>query len=263
MKIRKIDWTRLAVWSALIVLIIAGWFWFQRAKRDVMERAYPWLRIQREREEQLAEFDAATKATYEASLRVTATNSQPHLIHRAGELPDGQKADIAKLFKEKFQPALMKWAAAYSNRIPFDVSAVTMDKFHSTLGSHMFTFMIGDTTLTFMLDRNGENPRVGYMMVRQAAVAMNHLPAPGTKPNLDAPVTSSQVLDMVAADTGITFKPNEVIIRPTGKASAMNGGAFVDILPTGADPNNFMNYKLSMTFDSNGKLVNYERDPHF
>lgn len=228
-----------------------------------MERAYPWLKIQRERDEQMLEFDRATKATYEAALRTAATNTQPHLIRRASELPDAQKADIAQLFKEKFRPALMRWAAAYSNRIPFVVSEVTMDKFNSTLGSHMFTFMIGDTTLTFMLDRNGENPRVGYMMVRQAAVAMNSLPAPGTKPNLATPVTRSQVLDMITADTGTTFKPNEVIIRPTAKSSALNGGAFVDILPTGANPNNFMDYKLSMTFDSNGTLVDYERDPNF
>lgn len=257
------NWARLVVWSALVVVIVAGWFWFQRARRDVMERAVPWLKIQRERDEQLLKFDAATKTTYEATQQAAAINSQPHLIHRASELSGAQKADIAKLFKEEFQPALRRWAAAYSNRIPFAVSEVTLDKFHSTLGSHMFTFMIGDTTLTFMLDRNGGNPRVGYMMVRQAAVAMNHLPAPGTRPNLAVPLTSSQVLDMVQADTGTAFKPNEVIIRPTGKASALNGGAFVNILPTGADPNNFMNYKLSMTFDSNGKLVDYERDPSF
>jgi hypothetical protein len=219
-----------------------------------MERANPAMKIQRERDEQIEAFNAATK-------KVPVTNSQPHLVHRASELSNEQKDDVAKLFKEKFSPALMKWAAAYSNRIPFNISEVTMDKFHSTLGSHMFTFMIGDTTLTFMLDRNGENPRVGYMMVRQAAVAMNNLPAPGTKPNLTAPITPSQVLDMVQADTGKTYQPNEVIIRPTGKASAMSGGAFVDILPTGADPNNFLNYKLSMTFDSSGTLVDYERDP--
>lgn len=253
--------TRLLVWSALLLVIIAGWFWFQRARRDVMERAYPWLKVQRAREEQLAELNATNKATYEAALRAAATNPQPHLIHRTNELSNEKKADIAKLFSEKFRPALERWGAAYSNRIPFALSEVTLDKFHSTLGSHMFTFIIGDTTLTFMLNRNGENPRVGYMMVRQAAVAMNNLPAPGTKLSLDMPVTLSQVLDMVAADTGTTFQPNEIIIRPTGKASAMNGGAFVDILPTGADQNNFMNYKLSMTFDNNGKLVDYERDP--
>jgi len=251
--------TRLLVWSALLLVIVAGWFWFQRARRDVMEHANPALRVQLEREGQIEAFNSTTKKV----MLNAATNSQPHLIHRASELPDEQKAVIAKLFSEKFRPALLKWASAYSNRIPFDVSEVTMDKFHSTLGSHMFTFMIGDTTLTFMLDRNGENPRVGYMMVRQAAVAMNQLPAPGTQPNLAMPVTSSQVLDMVAADTGTAYKPNEVIIRPTGKASAMNGGAFVDILPTGADQNNFMNYKISMTFDSSGKLVDYERDPRF
>lgn len=224
-----------------------------------MERAYPALKIKREREEQNELYNSTPKTFL---LRAT-TNSQPHLIHRASELPDGKMADIAKLFSEQFRPALMKWASAYSNRIPFDLSDVTLDKFHSTLGSHMFTFMISNTTLTFMLDRNGNNPRVGYMMVRQAAVAMNQLPAPGTQPDLNTSVTASQVLDMVQADTGVTFKPNEVIIRPTAKASALNGGAFVDLLPTGADPNNALNYKLSMTFDSSGKLVDYERDPQF
>jgi hypothetical protein len=65
------------------------------------------------------------------------------------------------------------------------------------------------------------------------------------------------------ADTGVEFTPSEVIIRPTAKASAMNGGAFVDLLPEGLDPNNGLNYKISMVFDANGKLVNYERDPRF
>jgi len=256
-KINKAGLSRLLVWSALLLAVAVGWFWFQQAKREVMERANPAMKVQREREEQNESFNAATKKV------MAATNAQPHMIHRASELSDEQKADIAKLFTEKFQPALMKWAAAYSNRVPFDVSAVTLDKFHSTLGSHMFTFMVGNTTLTFMLDRNGENPRVGYMMVRQAAVAMNQLPTPGTQPDLSLPVTLSQMLSMIAADTGTTYQPNEVMIRPTGKASAMNGGAFVDVLPTGADQNNFLNYKMSMTFDNTGKLVDYELAPHF
>ncbi len=249
--------TRIFVWSALLLLIAAGCYFYPRVQRNVMERANPALRVQREREGQIEAFNTTAKKV----MLLAATNTQPHLIHRASELPDDQKADLANQFREKFNPALLKWAAAYSNRIPFAVADVTLDKFHSTLGSHMFTFMIGDTTLTFMLDKDGNNPRVGYMMVRQAAVDMNRLPAPGTQPNLSVPLTAAEVLDMVAADTGKAFKANEVIIRPTGKASALNGGAFVDILPTGADPNNFLNYKLSMTFDSNGKLVDYERDP--
>lgn len=257
MKKQSIDWMRLAVWVALLLAILAGWFCFQRAKLGVMEQANPAMKVQRQRDEQIE----ALYATAKEIMRRTVTNSQPHLIHRGSELPNEKLTDLAKLFNEKFQPVLTKWAAAYSNRIPFNVSDITMDKFHGTLGSHMFTFMLGDTTLTFVLDRSGENAHVGYMMVRQAAVAINQLPAPGTQPNLALPLTLSQALNMIAADTGTNFEPNEVIIRPTGKSSAMNGGAFVDILPTGADPNNVMNYKLSMTFDSNGKLLNYERNP--
>ncbi len=255
-KNRRVDWIRLLVWSTLALILVVGWFWFQRARRDVMERAYPWLKTQREREKQNEKYNSTPKTF----MLPAPTNSQPHLITRTSALPDEKKADIAKLFYEKFRPALERWGAAYSNRIPFALSDVTMDKFHSTLGSHMFTFMIGDTTLTFMLDKNGE-AKVGYLMVRQAALDMNRLPSNGFVPDLNVPVTATQIISMIRADTGVAFKPNEVIIRPTGKASALNGGAFVDILPTGADPNNFMNYKLSMTFDSSGKLVNYERDP--
>jgi len=81
--------------------------------------------------------------------------------------------------------------------------------------------------------------------------------------DLKTPVTTEEIIRMVKADSGVEFKPNEVIIRPTAKASALNGGAFVDLLPAGLDPNNALNYKISMVFDASGKLVNYERDPSF
>jgi hypothetical protein len=50
---------------------------------------------------------------------------------------------------------------------------------------------------------------------------------------------------------------------PTGAATSLGGGAFVDILPTGADPNNFLNSKLSMVFGPDGHLVTYLRNAMF
>jgi len=68
---------------------------------------------------------------------------------------------------------------------------------------------------------------------------------------------------MVKADSGVTFALNEILIRPTAAACALNGGAFVDVLPSGKDPNNALNYRISMVFNADGRLVNYERDPFF
>ena len=102
-------------------------------------------------------------------------------------------------------------------------------------------------------------------MSRKAAVNMNSIPKSGEgfTPDLGFAVSRDDVMKMVQSDSGVKFSPNEIIMRPTGKSTAMNGGTFVDVLPLGADPNNFMNYKISMVFDSNGVLVNYERDPGF
>jgi hypothetical protein len=68
---------------------------------------------------------------------------------------------------------------------------------------------------------------------------------------------------MVNVDSGVEFKPNEVIIRPTAISCALNGGAFVELLPTGADPNNGLSSKIDLVFGPDGKLVNYDRDPFF
>jgi hypothetical protein len=100
-------------------------------------------------------------------------------------------------------------------------------------------------------------------MTRNGARDLNRLPRVGFVPDLTRPVGREDIIRMVKADSGIEFKPNEVLIKPTAAACALNGGAFVDVLPIGADPNNFLSSKISMVFGPDGKLVNYERDPFF
>jgi hypothetical protein len=252
-----------------VALFFGGWLWLRRAERNEMEKINPWLRVARLREEDAEKFNSEAQRKLAQDIQngkvvSSPTNSWLHNSLRLSDMTNEQKANLARLFTEKFRPALEHWSAAYSNHIPFNVADVTLDKFHSTLGSHMFTFMIGSTTLTFVESRESSAPaKVGYLMVRQAAVDMNSLPKSGFTPELTLPVTADEIIRMVKADSGGEFKPSEVIIRPTGKASALNGGAFVDLLPTGADPNNALNYKISMVFDAGGKLVNYERDPSF
>lgn len=125
----------------------------------------------------------------------------------------------------------------------------------------MYTFMIGDTTFTMLQAQ--ESARVSYLMTSKAAAEMNSLPGQGFVPNLKPPVSREEVIRMVKADSGVEYKPNEVLIRPTAAACALNGGAFVRILPTGADPEDGLSSVIDLVFDAEGRVVNYERSPLF
>lgn len=190
------------------------------------------------------------------------TRAASSFTKRASDMTEEEKAKLAKDFKEKYRPTVEKWFQAYSGRIPFEVGDFTLERFHSCLGDYMYTFMIGDTTFTVQ-DSPKLGLKVSYLMTRKGAVDLNSMPGNGFVPDLTVPVTREEVIDMVKSDSGKEFKPNEVIIKPTAVACAVNGGAFVSILPTGKDPENGLNKKISMVFGSDGKLISYVRDPFF
>ena len=184
---------------------------------------------------------------------------------KAADFSASEKAAIEDKFNSKMKPAIETWLTAYAGHVPFGLNDVTFATFHNRVGRnasyYVYTFVFDGMTLTVQ-ESNGVF-KVNYLMVRQAALAINSTPAPGGTPDLSVPVSSDEVRRLVKADTGVEFQSNEVIIRPTGAASALNGGAFVNLLPTGKDPNNALNYKIMMVFGSDGNLVNYERDPFF
>lgn len=252
------NWSRILVWTGVASLILIGLLYLKDAQRRETERLHPMLKTIRETQEN------QEREPYKIMVPTQQTNK---VNVRSAELDDAQKAELARKFNEKFRPAVERWLSAYEGRVPFGIEDFTLDKFHSTLGSHMFTFMINpDLTLTLLESRDPKGEaKVGYLMSRKAAVEMNSIPkhGDGSVPDLNPSVTRDDVAKMVKLDSGVSFTPNEILIRPTGKSTALNGGTFVNILPLGADPNNFMNYKISMVFDSNGTLVNYERDPRF
>lgn len=193
--------------------------------------------------------------------RTNAPEKSLQFVMRVEEMPDEQRTRLAQDFKEKFKPAAEKWFSAYEKRIPFSLEDFTLDKFHSRVGAYMYTFMIGDTTFTIQDSKNGA--KVSYLMTRKGAKELVQLPGPGFVPNLDVPVSQQDVIRMVRADSGVEFKQNEILIRPTAAACALNGGAFVDILPAGKDPENALNFQVSMVFGPDGKLVTYTRNPSF
>lgn len=199
--------------------------------------------------------------------QMNRSKTPPNLLNviKAADFTDKEKAELAEKFQKELKPAVEKWAKAYEGRIPFRPEDLSFDKFHNQLGKnssfYLYTFVFDGITLT--VEESNGNAKVNYLMVRTAAIEMNNTPKAGFVPNLTIPVGRDDVIRMVKADSGVEFKPNEILIKPTAISCAFNGGAFVDVLPTGKDPNNALNFKISMVFGPDGNLVNYQRDPFF
>lgn len=246
---------RIVAWLGLAVLALAVFAFrqvtTQRSTNETPPALRPWQRSE-------SESQALSKADFQ-SKPFASTNSLP--FTRATEFTEEEKSKFTQDFKEKYRPAAERWYNAYEGRVPFKLEDFTVDKFHSRVFQNAYTFMIGETTFTIQDSKQGTS--VSYLMTRKAANQINQSPGNGFVPNLTTPVSREDVIRMVKADSGVEFKPNEIIIKPTGAASALNGGAFVDILPSGKDPNNALNYVISMVFNADGMLVNYERDPAF
>jgi hypothetical protein len=193
-----------------------------------------------------------------------ALPSNPLNVVNLANLTPSEREELAKKFNEKFKPTVENWFKAYDNRLPFRLDALTLETFRSRMGrenNHLYTFVFDGITLVIK-DAN-DSTKVMYMMTRKAATELNQLPANGFVPDFNLSVTREDVIRMVKADSGVEFKPNEVIMRPTAAGTAMNGGAFVKLLPTGADPENGLSSKIELVFGADGNLANYDRDPFF
>ena len=206
----------------------------------------------------------APDGMFETNKSVTTNSSRSFqsFTKKAADMTAEEKEKLARAFNEKYKPTVRKWFEAYAERVPFNFDDFTLDKFHSRLGDYMYTFMIGDTTFTIQ-DSPKLGLKVSYLMTRRGAQDLNSVPSNDFVPDLTVPVVREEIIRMVRADSGVEFKANEVIIKPTAAACALNGGAFVSILPSGADPDNALNNKISLVFGPNGKLVSYVRDPFF
>jgi len=261
MKLAKGNWIRPLIWLVLVTATVVCIVRVQNAERDEMERLHPWLREMRLREKEHETFHAAERVKLAKYLRegnLPQTNVWQSYTTMARNMTIGEKADFAKKFEGKFRPAVQKWFAAYENRIPFKLEDVSPDKFHSAFRNQMFTFMFSDITLRFVISRDTNAPAmVVYMKVRQADIDTNQTPVTDFVPDLSVPVTGDEIIRMVKADIGFEFKPNEVRITSTANSSTINGGAFIELLPSNDTPNNIPR-KISMTFRSDGKLVKYE-----
>lgn len=187
---------------------------------------------------------------------------------RPSEFTEEEKRAFTNLFVTKLKPAAEKWASVYTNRFPFDLANLTPDKVVDRLGwgdsrYDAYMFVMGD--ITFGIQVFHGDTYVNYLASRQGVGAMNTLPKLAGPADLSMPVTREQVLDLVEADSGARFPPNEVVLRPTGQSGSLMGGANVEVGKDASNPESAhvttKETSFSLTFGSDGKLVYYERDP--
>lgn len=178
---------------------------------------------------------------------------------RAADMTEEEKAVLAQKFGKNFRPAIAKWCSVYSNRIPFTAEDVTLQKFHSVLGGYLYTFMIGDTTLTIKDSKEGA--RVFYMATRDGLGQLNSVPPEGTARNLSMPVTREEIVGLLKADSGIEYPPDQIQIHPTGASGSLEGGVSVE---AGGITGNGVFRAMTLTnldfvLGPDGKLVYYLR----
>ena len=133
-KVVSNHWFRVLLWLAVPVVSILFWRAATFAERDEAERINPWRRTVRLRSEEwesgLAKWNKEFAAEHpELKSGKVGSNTSINIwgfeYVGAKNLNTWQHADLAKKIAEQFQPALERWAAAYSNRLPCDVAQVT------------------------------------------------------------------------------------------------------------------------------------------
>jgi len=181
---------------------------------------------------------------------------------RKAVLTAEEKAALAKKFTSEIKPAVDRWCKAFAGHVPFKAENLNLETFKEQLGRNssftIYTFMVDGITLC-VRDSKGQVV-VNYLNAPQAKQLMA-MPT-GAPPTLQLPVSRSEVIRMVKNESGTEFKAKDVELRATGVASAMNGGAYVDIAHLGGDPNNGL-CKVSLVFGPDGSVVYYSRDPTF
>jgi hypothetical protein len=179
-----------------------------------------------------------------------------------------ERQAFTNLFLTKLKPAVEKWASVYTNRVPFDFADLTPDKVVDRLGwgdsrYDAYMFVMGDITFGVQVFRG--DTYVNYLASRRGVGAMNTLPKLAGPADLSMPVTRQQVLDLVEADSGKQFPPNEVVLTPSGQSGSLMGGAHVEVGKDASNPGfahvTTKETSFALTFGPDGKLVYYERDP--
>ena len=183
--------------------------------------------------------------------------SRSKIKTRWSDFSDTEKNEFAYNFVERYQPALERWCGAFSNRVPFSPGSVTVNNMVERIGTmpvyREYIFVVDGITLGIQ-DKRGV-AQVDYLNVPKETGKMTLLPH-AEAPISTTPVSKNEVVKMLAVESGIQLKPNDIRLIPSGYSGALNGGAIVNV---GGDPDNAATWKYDMVFGNDGKLVYYLR----
>ena len=184
--------------------------------------------------------------------------TRPRLKIPASELRADEKAAFENEFVQKLKPAVEHWCKTYAGHVPFRPEEVTPDKFRERFGDspafYDYGFVINGTTLS-VVDYHGD-VFVAYLMSPAAALLFQIPQNP--EPPKPVSVTREEALRLLKADSGQDFPPEQIAMRPTAYAGAMNGGVSVDV-GEGVNAAYAPLFKYSMVFGPDGNLACYLR----
>jgi hypothetical protein len=196
---------------------------------------------------------------------VSITNKSteaPTTIHRQklktrfSEFASDEKTTFETDFAEKYKPAITKWANAFGKHVPLNPDNVTPDKLAERVGRNTsyneYVFVVDGITLGVREKKS--IVEVDYLNAPKQTQQLAKLPDGSQVPIINSPVSREEILQILKAEGGTQFQPNEVRIIPTGLSGSLNGGAFVNV---GGDPERGGTWKYDMVFDSEGKLGYY------
>lgn len=186
---------------------------------------------------------------------------RPRLRLPASKMTSADRAVFEKAFPEKIKPAMERFAKVYAGRLPFDVKHVKPDKLADCIlpdqdEGRAYVFVINGTT--FGVTYNHGSVFVNLLMAPGAQPLFQL--SGGSKTPMEPSVSRDEILNLLKADSGNVFPPDQIAIRPAPAGSPMNGGVSVDVGKGVNDANMaFDDIKYSMVFDPKGMLCCYAR----
>jgi hypothetical protein len=175
---------------------------------------------------------------------------------RAEDMTEAEKAQFEKDFPGKIKPAITRWCGAYAGHLSFRPEDVTKDTLreivHLRSDAQAYDFVFNGVDVGVVDDAG--TVYVDSLSTRAASDLLRIPKNP--PPPLESSVSRDEILRVLKADSGRDFPPDQIAIRPTGRGSAMNGGAYVYV---GEGVNEAMAplAKYAMVFGPDGNLVSY------
>ncbi|HWX22437.1 MAG TPA: hypothetical protein VN578_21255 [Candidatus Binatia bacterium] len=184
------------------------------------------------------------------------TNRTFRVRHKASELTADEKSAFLQNFEQRYKPAIDKWFKAFSGHVPFAPDKVTPDQLAERIGTNPsyneYVFVIDGITLGVQ-DSKGV-AQVHYLNAPHQTQKLATLPDQNQPPALAPPVAKEEIAQMLLAESGTAFAPQEIRITPSGVSGSLNGGALVSV---GGDAENGASWNYDLAFAPDGKLAYY------